>query len=37
MPECTMNCDILNLFFGRPDNDSIESKHVAIIILCVIN
>jgi len=24
-------------FFGRPDDDSIESKHVAIRIFCVIN
>jgi hypothetical protein len=37
IPECTINFDTLDLFFGRPDNDSIESKHVAIKIFCVVN
>jgi len=37
IPECTINFDTLDLFFGRPDDDSVESKHVAIKILCVIN
>jgi hypothetical protein len=32
IPECTINFYILDLFFGRPDDDSIESKHVAIRI-----
>jgi len=35
--ECTTNFDTLDLFFGRPDDDSIQSKHVAIRIYCVIN
>jgi len=29
--------DTLELFFGRPDDDSIESKHVAIRIFCAMN
>jgi len=29
--------DTLDLFCGRSNNDSIESKHVAISIFCVIN
>jgi len=29
--------DTLDLFFRRPDDDSIESKHVAIRIIFVIN
>ena len=37
IPECTINFDTLDLFFGRPQDDSIESKHVAIRIICVIN
>ena len=37
IPECTINFDTLDLFFGRPDNDSIESKHVVIGTFCVIN
>jgi len=37
IPECTINFDTLDLFFGRPDDDSIESKHVAIRMFCVIN
>jgi len=37
IPECTINFDTLDLFFGRPDDDSVESKHVAIRIFCVIN
>jgi hypothetical protein len=37
IPECTINFDTLDLFFIRPDNDSVESKHVAIRICCVIN
>jgi len=35
--ECTVNFDTFDLFFGRPDDDSIQSKHVAIRIFCVIN
>jgi hypothetical protein len=27
----------LDLFFGKPDDDSIESKHVAIRAFCAIN
>jgi hypothetical protein len=35
IPECTINVDTLDLFFRRLDNDSIQSKHVAIrIFLC---
>jgi len=37
IPECTVDFDTLDLFFGRPDNDSIQSKHVAIRIFCVTN
>jgi hypothetical protein len=37
IPECTINVDTLDLFFGRPDDESIESKHVAIRIFCVVN
>jgi hypothetical protein len=37
IPECTTNFDTMDLFFGRPDDGSIESKHVAIRILCIIN
>ena len=37
IPECTINFDTLDQFFGRPDDDSIESKHVAIRIFCIIN
>jgi len=37
IPECTINFDTSDLFFRRPDDDSIESKHVAIRIICVIN
>jgi len=36
IPECIINFDTLDPFFGRPDDDSIESKHVAIRIFCVI-
>jgi len=32
IPECTINFDTMDLFFGRPDDNSIESKHVAIRI-----
>ena len=32
IPECTINFDTLDLFFRRPDDDSIESKHVALSI-----
>jgi hypothetical protein len=35
--KCTINFDTLDLFFGRPDDDSVESKHVAIRIFYVIN
>jgi len=35
--ECSINFDSLDLFFGRPEDDSIESKHVAIRIFGVIN
>jgi hypothetical protein len=37
IPECIINFDSLDLFFGRPDEDSTEPKHVAIRIFCVIN
>jgi len=37
IPECVINFATLDLFFGRPDEDSTESKHVAIRIFCVIN
>ena len=37
IPECTKNFDTLDLFFRRPNDDSKESKHVAIRISCVIN
>jgi hypothetical protein len=37
IPKCTTNFDTLDLFFRRPDDDSIEPKHVAIGISCVIN
>jgi hypothetical protein len=37
IPECMINFDTLDLFFGMPDDDSIESKHVAIKIFCIIN
>jgi len=30
IPECTIHFDTLDLFFGRPDDDSVEWKHVAI-------
>jgi len=32
-----LNFDTLDLFFGRPHDSSIESKHVAIRIICIIN
>jgi hypothetical protein len=35
--EFTINFHTLDLFFGRPDDDSIKSKHVVIITFCVIN
>jgi hypothetical protein len=35
--EGTINLDTSDLFFERPDDDSIESKHVALRIFCVIN
>jgi hypothetical protein len=35
--ECTINVDTLDLFFGKPDYDSIESKRVAIRIFFVID
>ena len=31
IPECITNVDTLDLFFRRPDDDSIQSKHVAIM------
>jgi len=37
IPECTTNFDTLDLFFRRPEDDSIELKHAAIRIFCVIN
>jgi len=37
IPECTMNFNTLDLFFGRPDDGAIESKHVVIRIFCVMN
>jgi len=40
VPECNINFDTLDLFFGRPDDDdddSVEWKNVAIIIFCVTN
>jgi len=37
IPECTINFDTLDLFFDRPDDDSVESKHVTIKIFCIIN
>ena len=37
IPEWTIKFDTLDLFFGRPDDNSVESKHVAIRIFCVIN
>jgi hypothetical protein len=37
IPECTINFDTLDLFFGRPDDHSIQLKHVAIRIFCIIN
>jgi len=37
IPECPINFDTLDLFFRRPDDDSVESEHVAIRIICVIN
>ena len=37
IPECTINFDTSDLFFTGPDDDSIESKHVAIRIICVTN
>jgi len=36
-PRMHYNFDTLDLFFGRSDDDSIQSKHVAIRILCVTN
>jgi len=38
IPECTTNFDKLDLFFGRSDDDAIESKHVAFLcnkLLCL--
>ena len=35
--KCTINFDTINLFSERPDENSIESKHIAIRIFCVIN
>ena len=32
IPECTINFDTLDLSFRRPDDDSVESKHVALRI-----
>jgi hypothetical protein len=32
IPECTINVDILDLFFRRPDDGPIELKHVALSI-----
>jgi len=32
-PECSINVDTLDLFFRRPDDDSIESKHVALNVI----
>jgi hypothetical protein len=37
IPEFTIKVDTLDLFFRRPDDDSTESKHVAIRIFCGIN
>ena len=34
IPECTKNFDTLDLFFGRPGDDSIESKHFALGMYC---
>ena len=34
IPECIINFDTLDLFFGRPDDDSVELKHVAVRIFC---
>jgi len=31
--ECTINVDTLDLFSGRPDDDSIELKHVALNVI----
>jgi hypothetical protein len=35
--KCTANFDTLDLFFGMSDDDSIESKHVAMRTFYVIN
>ena len=36
-PKRLQYIDTMDLFFRRPDDDSVESKHVAIRIFCVIN
>jgi len=33
IPKCTISVDTLDLFFRRPDDDSIESKHVAFNVI----
>ena len=33
IPECTINVDILDLFSRRPDDDSVELKHVALNVI----
>ena len=32
-PEFTINFDILDLFFGRPDDDSVQSKHFVLYVI----
>jgi hypothetical protein len=33
IPECTITVDILYLFSSRPDDDSIQLKHVALNVI----
>jgi hypothetical protein len=33
IPKCTINVDTLDLFSRRPDDDSIELKHVALSVI----
>jgi len=33
IPECTIDFDTLDLFSRRPDDDSIELKHVALNVI----
>jgi len=33
IPECTINVDTLDVFSRRPDDDSLELKHVALNVI----